>query len=100
MNRLLALSHAQTRQIHFLHLLSSQALRRQRAQSPLQTDVNLLFDQRIGNFKIVPLNQLAHQLFLGLAFRLVFALGFHLLADRLPHIVHSLEFPQLLRELV
>src|SRR6266478_3596000 len=99
-NGLLALSHAQTRQIHFLHLLSGQTLRRQRAQSPLDPDVNLLFDQRIGNFKIVALNQFSHQFLFGLVLCLVLALGFGLLANRLPHIVHCLEFAQLLRELV
>ena len=86
------MSHAQTSQIRFLHLLGGQTLRRQCAQSPVQPDVNLLFDQRIGNFKIVALNQLADQLFLGLVLRLVLALGFDLFANRLPHIVHRLEF--------
>src|SRR5260370_14690860 len=56
-NRLLALPRAQTVQIHFLHLPGGESFRRQRAQTPLQPDVDPLFDQRIRDFKIGALNQ-------------------------------------------
>ena len=97
---LISLACTQAVEIHLLHVFGLHALGCEGAQSAVETNIDLVLDQRFGDFEVVALDQFRNQFVFGFAFGGVFLLGFHAFADSFSDVVEISEFSQLFRELV